>query len=415
MKILVSGPLLSMSGYGNHARQILDFVLELYSNEEIFCDVKQWGNTNWNLSNEFTSNSSYNKVIDNFISETELNDIRQNKINYFDISYQVSFPSEWDTSLAKYNVGVFAGIESTICCEKWLDKIDLMSDVVVPSQHALSSINKAAEEYCFGRISTPIYVIPEWFYVEIEEETNSSNQILEKVKTENNLLIVGQIGSFYPNHDRKNIIKTLDACIESLKENKNLSFGIVLKLFCENNSLSDFEKTKKIVSKYIEITRKSSMFVPKIYILHGNLKPAEMCEVYKSEKISCLVSGTRGEGFGLTFLEAAASGLPIIATNWSAHTEFLDHYLQVDYNLVDLPESLTGLNTKINEYSNIWVPGGLWAEFDKKSMKKCIKKIVEKDNSFVKESNEIIKQQKSILNKYSKNSIMRLYKKQFGR
>ena len=76
---------------------------------------------------------------------------------------------------------------------------------------------------------------------------------------------------------------------------------------------------------------------------------------------------------------------------------------------------LTGLNTKINEYSNIWVPGGQWAEFDKKSMKKCIKIIVEKDDSFAKKSNKIIKKKKSILNKYSKNSIMSIYKKQLGR
>lgn len=415
MKILVTGPLLSMSGYGNHSRQILDFVLEEHAGEEIFCDVKPWGNTNWNLSNEFASNNSYNNVINNFISASELNSLKQRTNNYFDVSYQVSFPSEWDPALAKKNVGVFSGIESSMCCEKWLDKIELMSSVVVPSHHALSSINNSVAEYCLRRISTPIYVIPEWFYVELDKETNSSNRILNKVKTESNLLIVGQLGSINPVNDRKNIIKTLDACIEALIESKNKNFGIILKLFCENNSLNDFKITKKIVSKYLDIINKSTENIPKIYILHGNLKPTEMCEVYKSDKVSCLVSGTRGEGFGLTFLEAAAAGLPIIATKWSAHCEFLDHYLQVDYNLIDLPDSLTGLNTQINEYANIWVSGAKWAEFDKLSMKNNIKKIVTKDINFTKNSEQITKQRKSILNKYSKNAIMFIYKKQLGR
>ena len=60
MKILVSGPLLSMSGYGQHARQVLEFVLDEYRNEEIYCDVKQWGNTNWNLCSELLPEGVFN-------------------------------------------------------------------------------------------------------------------------------------------------------------------------------------------------------------------------------------------------------------------------------------------------------------------------------------------------------------------
>ena len=39
MNILISGPLLSMSGYGNHARQVFQFIFEEYNDANIFCDV----------------------------------------------------------------------------------------------------------------------------------------------------------------------------------------------------------------------------------------------------------------------------------------------------------------------------------------------------------------------------------------
>ena len=68
MKILVSGPLLSMSGYGNHARQILSFVLEEHKEEEVYCDIKKWGNTSWNLSKEYLSDNIFDKIINNFIT-----------------------------------------------------------------------------------------------------------------------------------------------------------------------------------------------------------------------------------------------------------------------------------------------------------------------------------------------------------
>jgi len=40
-------------------------------------------------------------------------------------------------------------------------------------------------------------------------------------------------------------------------------------------------------------------------------------------QVKALVALTRGEGYGLPILEAAASGLPVIATGWSGHMDFL--------------------------------------------------------------------------------------------
>lgn len=411
MNILISGPLLSMSGYGNHARQVLQFVLEEYNEENIFCDITNWGNTNWNLNRKFLSDNIFDKIINNFISEGELDEIKNKTNKFFDMSFQICLPSEWDNYLAKKNVGVFAGIESTICCEKWLDKISSMCEVVVPSKHALNSIINAQEYFIVKKIKTPIYVIPEWFYVEIEENNNSIDNIMTKVKTEKNLLLIGQMSGLNPDFDRKNTVRTLDACINYLIESDNNDTGIILKIFSENNSASDFNKIVKVITSYVDILKKSYNNIPNINIIHGNLLPSEIMSLYKNKKITCLVSGTRGEGFGLTFLEAAACGLPIITTNWSSHTEFLDYFLKTDYKLVNVPKNLNKFNTAIHEYSNIWVNDSKWAEFDPNDLKKNIEKVLNFDIEYSK----IADQQQTILNKYSKKSIIDTYRQHFGR
>ena len=47
----------------------------------------------------------------------------------------------------------------------------------------------------------------------------------------------------------------------------------------------------------------------------------DLAELYRS--CHAFVLATKGEGWGLPFTEAGASGLPIIATKWGAQTEFL--------------------------------------------------------------------------------------------
>jgi glycosyltransferase involved in cell wall biosynthesis len=67
----------------------------------------------------------------------------------------------------------------------------------------------------------------------------------------------------------------------------------------------------------------------------------EISALYRHPKIKALLSLTRGEGFGLPLLEAAACGLPVICTNWSAHTEFLGQgkYIKVDCTLAPIHQS----------------------------------------------------------------------------
>jgi GT2 family glycosyltransferase len=74
---------------------------------------------------------------------------------------------------------------------------------------------------------------------------------------------------------------------------------------------------------------------PPIAMLYNQELPAhQMGSLYRSA--DCFVLPTRGEGWGLPILEAMACGLPVIATNWSAHTDFMtsENAYPVRYRLI---------------------------------------------------------------------------------
>lgn len=61
---------------------------------------------------------------------------------------------------------------------------------------------------------------------------------------------------------------------------------------------------------------------PPVAILYNEELPMhQMGSLYRSA--DCFLLTTRGEGWGLPILEAMACGLPVIVTNWSAHTDFV--------------------------------------------------------------------------------------------
>ena len=106
-KVLIVGPLLSISGYGYHCRQLFNYFLNK-EDFEVSCYILPWGNTSWFLNTE-KEDGLIGEVIKNSV------DINSIKHKEYDIGVHVQLPNEWNFNLAKKNICVSAFVETNIC------------------------------------------------------------------------------------------------------------------------------------------------------------------------------------------------------------------------------------------------------------------------------------------------------------
>ena len=92
-------------------------------------------------------------------------------------------------------------------------------------------------------------------------------------------------------------------------------------------------------AKYNELTRWiGELGLTNVRVMWGSVPANDMADLYQQAHVFVLPS--KGEGWGLPLIEAAAVGLPIITTWHSAHTEFLQHIqssvITVEHDMVQV-------------------------------------------------------------------------------
>jgi glycosyltransferase involved in cell wall biosynthesis len=81
----------------------------------------------------------------------------------------------------------------------------------------------------------------------------------------------------------------------------------------------------------------------------------EIHSLYKHPKVSAMVALPHGEGFGLPIFEAAYSGIPVVATGWSGHLDFLvdasgkDQFYNVAFDINQVQAEVVWENVLIKE------------------------------------------------------------------
>lgn len=336
--VLLRAPTLSRSGYGVHARQIARWLFRKAAVEhslDITAELLRWGNTHW-----LTDLDDEDGLVRELIAAS--NNVKP----FYDVSIQLQLPNEWNPYAAAFNVGITAGVETDKCNPAWVTCVNQMSLVIVPSEFTRQTFLNS------GEVTTPIVVVPEAFPdCYLEEQLPEVDLNLE---TKFNFLIVGQVTGNNVHNDRKNIPLTIKWIMDEFAGDRDV--GLVVKTNWTGCSTKlDKVITTNMFNKMLEDLGLSKQTFPRIYLLHGTMRDNEVASLYRNQDIKALVSLTRGEGFGLPLLEAAASGLPVIATNWSAHTEFLSlgKYISVNHDLVPVHE------TKLD--NQIFMPGAKWA------------------------------------------------------
>ena len=112
-KILLKGPLLTRSGYGEQSRFVLRSLRSREDLFDIYIQPLQWGKTSW--INEATEERLW---IDAIIEKTIAYAQQGGK---FDISVQSTIPNEFQ-NLATFNIGYTAGIETSKVSHQWIQK-----------------------------------------------------------------------------------------------------------------------------------------------------------------------------------------------------------------------------------------------------------------------------------------------------
>jgi glycosyltransferase involved in cell wall biosynthesis len=382
-KVVLRAPLLSYSGYGTHSRQIFKWLLSR-EDVDIATNIVPWGITPWMINPEF-ENGMIGQIMR--CSSQVPSDKK------YDISIQIQLPNEWDPNLARYNIGVSACVETDICNPAWVDCCNRMSAIIVPSQHTKRVLENS------GTLNVPIFVIPESYYDEIASPELPPSTW--DFSTDFNFLLFGQFTGNNPENDRKNIFYTIKWMCETFHDDPDV--GIIIKTNSGCNTTIDRFVTGKTLRGLLNEVRKGDY--PRIHLLHGAMDAKEIASLYRHPKIKALVSFTRGEGFGLPLLEAAASGLPVIATNWSAHTEFLNHgkFIPVKYDLRPIHESRVD--------NSIFIPQARWAHPHEDDAKYRLKKF-RKSSLLPKKWAQELKEK--LLKKYSQKHIEQIYNELLG-
>tara|TARA_R110001583_G_scaffold38769_2_gene124983 strand:+ start:15274 stop:16527 length:1254 start_codon:yes stop_codon:yes gene_type:complete len=364
-KILLKGPVLTRSGYGEQARFALRALRSREDLFDIYIQPLIWGRTSW-LSEQNEERS----FIDSAIEKT-IGFIQQG--GKFDMSLQVTIPNEFE-KLAMVNIGYTAGIETTVTSAEWLAKINEVVDSVIVVSSFSTSAFKSTEytgevngQPAVLKLEKPIDYVN--YAVKDYEDTAPLELDLEY---DFNFLSVAQWGP------RKNMSATVNWFVSEFHDEE---VGLVLKTNLAKNCIMDQEAMLRTLKE--ELAGKYPNKKCKIYLIHGDMSEKEMHALYKNPKLKATVSFAHGEGFGLPLFEAAYSGMPVVSTGWSGQLDFLcdengkEHFYNVSFDINKVPEHAL--------WEAVIVKDAMWAypreQSAREQMRACYNDIITNGNT----------------------------------
>jgi glycosyltransferase involved in cell wall biosynthesis len=279
-----------------------------------------------------------------------------------DIHFHIVVPNEFQP-VAKYNIGITAGLETTVCPPVWIEGLNRMNLNIVPANFIKESLSTAVfdkhdentkQKVGELRCTTPVEVLFEGADTEIYKPTKEFSKDLvdelKGIKEDFCFLFVGHWLQGGLGNDRKDLGMLIKTFLETFKNQKKQP-ALLLKTSGATPCILDRED---ILAKLNEVKNTVNGKLPNIYMLHGDLSDDEMNGLYNHPKVKAHVSFTHGEGFGRPLLEASLSEKPVIASNWSGHVDFLN-----DKDSLLLPGSLNDVK-KESFPKNMHVNGAQW-------------------------------------------------------
>jgi len=340
--IVIQGPVATRSGYGNHTRDLATALI-CQDKYDIQIISLPWGSTPMNALEQ--DNLEHQEIAKRIVTG---NINRQP-----DVFIQVSVPNEFQAH-GKYNIGVTAGIETTVVSHEFIQGANRMDLLVVTSEHSKKGFidttfdaidNKTQQKTGELKLEVPVKVLFEGLDLNTYcKTTNIEPTVINELKDIKNdfcYLFVGHWLKGDIGQDRKDIGMMIRAFCEAFKKKSSKNRpALILKTSHATFSIKDRDI---ITQKIQQITAQYGNNMPEIYLLHGDLSDKEMNSLYNHPKIKAMISFTKGEGFGRPLLEFSITGKPVIASNWSGHVDFLnpDYCVMLPGSLTDVHKSAT--------------------------------------------------------------------------
>jgi len=339
-------PFNTRSGYGDHARSIYYSIMDR-DDLDIKCIDVKWGATPRNhLRPEV---KRHQKLLSSFIAHDQIK-------SQPDVLIDIRIPNEFAQG-AKVNIGITAGVETDVVSPEFLHGMNKMNLNIVPSKFTANTFSKTTydkmedrpngQKEKVGEIKNekPIEVLFEGVDTDVycpkqkhELEKGLYNDLDKLIKEEFAYLHVGQWGQQGFGEDRKNIGVLIKSFLKAFSNIPNPP-ALVLKTNGANFSVLDKDNIKKQIQQVKDMFK--GVDLPNIYLIHGDLTIEEMSTLYNHPKIAAFITCTHGEGFGRPMLEATCCDLPVIASKWSGHLDFLTdtESMLIDGFLKPVPKS----------------------------------------------------------------------------
>lgn len=363
--IVISCPIDTYSGYGARARDFVKALIDI-NQYDVKILPQRWGETRWGYLKDHS---------DSIFTPRLINKLTQQP----DIWVQISIPNEFQ-KVGKYNIGVTAGIETTLCDPSWIKGANNMDLILASTNHSVESFNRSKFDVTDEKtkqvtskieLTTKVEVlfegadISKYFPAKPSASLTDLEQTLDSIPESFCFLTTGHWMQGDFGEDRKNMGFTIKAFLETFKNKKNAP-ALVMKSHSVTTSIMDRER---MLDKIEEVKKTVKGKLPNIYLIHGELSDSGMNLLYNHPKIKALVSLPKGEGFGRPFLEFSLINKPIIASSWSGQTDFLDkefvRYVQGDLKNVHRSAAV----------KNILLPEALWFSPDPIDVGKALKEV----------------------------------------
>ena len=360
--VVISCPIDTYSGYGSRARDFVKATVEAKKDEwDVWVMPQRWGETPWGYIQDHKEEWGW--------LEAKMLPFQQPLTQKPDVWMQITIPNEFQP-VGSYNIGVTAGIETTLCHPSWIDGINRMDLTLVSSEHAkrVFEVTQAEEKNPNGQVvrkiqlQKPVEVLFEGVnlntYFEINDDDLPETDLitsLDEIDENFAFLFVGHWLQGEFGHDRKNVGQTIKLFLETFK-NKHNAPALILKTSIHNGSIMDRTEVLNRIDSIRNTVKAKKM--PNVYLIHGELEEEDINHLYNHLKVKAMINFTKGEGFGRPLLEFSVFKKPIIASGWSGHVDFLNR------EYVSLIEGKLQPIHSSAVVENILVKESTWFEFD---------------------------------------------------